>query len=301
MNLNRNWAYALSASLVAVGSLSAVAAENPTAASETTKEKLGFWQSLSGVTKNFSLGFAAVIDGPALSDPLSGNQPAMADDRVDLFNRFALTYKFSDTVSLTGQLRYTLYLKDSNPFDMEDTRFFLTKSGVIKGEAVSIDPFLTADAPTSKVAIDRDLSIMPGAGFFFSGDLPKSRWSYWGVAQLRTALFHGDGKVNSEQYQKGWDAEFLINPYVYYRLSNSLQVSIGQVYRVRKDRFKTDATRKIVTADGSHKTSELWETDVGVVWEFAKNWSVNPYLLVDTHDIKWKNVGISAFLSGRIF
>ncbi len=255
----------------------------PAAASSSTPGSAST-TSAAPTSTSIHANYTGIFLGPGLNA-----EAGKTKDGTDLFisNRFAIRSDFTDQINAGLQARLrTVFAKDSIDASNEVWRFFANFRNVAEYDIVSLSLTPRLLLPTSDQAHNNSMTLSPELLASFNVNPKNSRFSFSYTPQMQQ-LFYTDSSVALKNNAMSF---YLVhNLEMNYNLGSTTQITVGYYPEYL-------STKKVSFTNSSN------EVDVGFNWDFAKGWSINPYLATELNGLDssdfGKNMQANLTLSG---
>ena len=215
--------------------------------------------------------YLGVYEGPNLT----ADGTNMHGDDTYVSNRPTLQYNFNSNTNAGLQTRIaTTFTKTGVLADNQTWRLYGTFKNVAAAGIFSLDLIPRVQLPTSKANHNTTMMPSPELLAAFNINPKNSRFSFDYTPQMLGYVYSDSSAAAANNA-----ASFIIlhNIEGTYQLTSSSQLTFGwyPLYEVKKNNAFTNGTN---------------EVDVGVNFDIAKGWSLNPYLGVEPNGMNSANI-----------
>lgn len=219
--------------------------------------------------------YTGIFDGPGLD-----SEAGTTKDGDDLFvsNRLAIKADLAKNIDAGLQVRIkTDFRKDGVNASNEISRFFANFKKVFEYNILSVNLTPRLLLPTSDRAHNNKMTLSPELLIAMNVNPSDSRFSFSYTPQMQQLLYSDNAIATAN---RGMSFYLLHNLEANYTLGSTTQITFG--YYPEYMSTKTAAF-----------TNTSNEIDLGLNWDFAKGWSINPYVATELNGLDTAAIGKS--------
>jgi hypothetical protein len=217
--------------------------------------------------------YTGIFAGPGLD-----SEAGTTKDGDDLFvsNRLAFKADLAKGIDAGLQIRLqTAFRTNGIEANNEISRFFANFKNVFQYDILSVNLTPRLLLPTSNRAHNNKMTLSPELLIAMNVNPKDSRFSFSYTPQMQQIIYSNNAVATANN---GMSFYLLHNLDVTYTLGSTTQITFGYYpeYMSTKQAAFTNSSNEI---------------DLGLNWDFAKGWSINPYIATEMNGLDSNAIG----------